>query len=207
MKFYNSLGPNPRMVRMYLAEKGIDDIEFVEVDIVGGENRGEAHLKRNPSGQMPALETDDGQFISEVTAICEYLEEKHPDDKGLFGNSAEERAESRMWLRKVDLNICEPLANGFRSGPGYDMFKDRMPVRKDISEGLIAWGYHYLGWLDQQLEGKDYLCGDRFTFGDILLFGWLDFLSVMGNPLPEDMKNVGAWFERVKGRPSAAASA
>ena len=108
MKLYDSIGPNPRIVRMFMAEKGID-IPKQTVDLRGGENRQEPHLKRNPMGQMPTLELDDGSYLAEITAICEYLEEKNPKP-AMIGSTPEERAECRMWTRRVDLNICEPLA-------------------------------------------------------------------------------------------------
>ena len=203
MKFFNSMGPNPRMVRMFAAEKGID-LEMQEVDLPGGENRQAEHLKRNPSGQMPALELDNGSYLSEVTAICEYLDEIKPEP-ALIGTTPEERAETRMWARKVDLLVCEPLANGFRCGPGFDFFKDRMPVDQALSEGLINWGQHYLKWLDGEMTGKDYLCGTRFTMADVLLFAWLDFLGSMGAPIDPALANIAAWAERVKARPSAEA--
>lgn len=203
MKFYNSMGPNPHIVRMYMAEKGIK-IDTVEVDLMAGENRQEAHLKRNPSGQMPALELDDGSFISEVSVICDYLEEKD-GASSLFGTTPEERAETRMWARKVDLNICEPMANGFRAAEGYEIFKDRFPVYQDIAEGSKSMGQDNLAWLDKQLAGKDYLCGDRFSYADCHLFSWLAFLGAMGQAVSPDLGNVTAWMERVGGRESAAA--
>jgi glutathione S-transferase len=116
MKFYNSIGPNPRVVKMFMAEKAIA-IPRVEVDLRAGENRQPAHLARNPSGQMPTLELDDGRFLAEVTAICEYLEERHPASP-LIGANAEERAMTRMWTRRVDLQIVEPMLNGFRAAEG-----------------------------------------------------------------------------------------
>src|ERR1700732_4515620 len=110
MNLYDSIGPNPRIVRMFMAEKGIE-MPKQTVDLRAGENRQEAHLQRNPHGQMPTLELDDGRYLSEITAICEYLEEKQPSPP-LIGSTAEERAECRMWARRVDLNIGEPLPNG-----------------------------------------------------------------------------------------------
>src|SRR5512143_2853129 len=112
MKFYNSIGPNPRVVRMFMAEKGVS-IPTQEVNLMKGENREGDHLKRNPHGQMPTLELDNGAFLSEITAICEYLEDKNPKP-ALIGTTPEEKAETRMWTRRIDLNICEPMANGFR---------------------------------------------------------------------------------------------
>ena len=98
MKLYDSIGPNPRIVRMFMAEKGID-MPKQTVDLRGGENRQAEHLKRNPHGQMPTLELDDGSYLSEITAICEYLEEKNPKP-AMIGSTPEERAECRMWTRR-----------------------------------------------------------------------------------------------------------
>jgi glutathione S-transferase len=203
MKLYDGLGPNPKIVRMFMAEKGID-LPKVTVDLRAGENRQAAHLKRNPSGQLPTLETDDGRCISEVTAICEYLEEKFPQ-KPLIGTTPEERGETRMWTRKVDLMICEPMANGFRFGEGLQLFKERIHTEPDAAPGLKRLAAANLKWLDKQLEGKTWIAGSRFSLADILLFGMMSFFTTMGQPLDPSLKNVAAWFERVKARPSAAA--
>ena len=127
MKFYDSVGPNPRIVRMFMAEKGIE-MPKQTVDLRKGENREAEHLKRNPHGQMPTLELDDGSYLSEIIPICEYLEEKNPAP-AMIGATAEERAECRMWTRRVDLNICEHMANGFRFGEGLKFFEKRIPCR------------------------------------------------------------------------------
>ena len=203
MKLYDSIGPNPHIVRMFLAEKGIE-MPRQTVDLRGGENRQEAHLKRNPMGQMPTLELDDGSFLSEITAICEYLEEKNPQP-ALIGSTPEQRAECRMWTRRVDLNICEPLANGFRFGEGLKMFETRIPVVPEASPGLKMVAAKRLQWLNDQIAGKDYLCGKRFTFADIFLFGWLKFAGQVGQPLDPANANIVAWMARVGERPSAKA--
>jgi len=204
MKLYDSIGPNPRIVRMFMAEKGID-IPKQTVDLRGGENRQDAHLKRNPHGQMPTLELDDGSYLSEVTAICEYLEETHPTPP-LIGATAEQRAECRMWTRRVDLNICEPLANGYRFGEGLKMFETRIPVAAEASPGLKKIAANRLQWLDGQLgDGRDYLCGQRFTLADILLYCFLDFGAKVGQPLDTANANIATWFTRVGQRPSAKA--
>ena len=204
MKFYDSIGPNPRVVRMFMAEKGID-MPKQTVDLRGGENRQDAHLKRNPHGQMPTLELDDGSYLSEITAICEYLEEKQPTPP-LIGATPEERAESRMWTRRVDLNICEPLANGYRFGEGLKFFEKRIPVAAEASPGLKKIAANRLQWLNAQLgDGRDYLCGKRFTLADIHLFCFLDFGALVGQPLHPANANIAAWFARVGERPSAKA--
>lgn len=206
MKFYNSIGPNPRVVKMFMQEKGIT-VPFVEVDLMAGENRKEPYVAKNPGGQLPALELDDGTVLTEITNICEYLEEKNPDTTPLFGTTPEERAETRMWTRRVDLGICEPLANGFRFSEGLPLFKDRMLTRPEAAEGLKAMAQDKLQWLDKLMAGKEYIAGKRMTYADIHLFVFLDFGAAVGQPLNPALKNIGAWFERMKARPSAAATA
>jgi glutathione S-transferase len=204
MKLYDSIGPNPRIVRMFMAEKAID-IPKQTVDLRGGENRQDAHLQRNPHGQMPTLELDDGGYLSEITAICEYLEEKQPTP-ALIGATAEERAECRMWTRRVDLNICEPLANGYRFGEGLKFFEKRIPVAAEASPGLKNIAANRLQWLDRQLgDGREYLCGKRFTLADIHLYCFLDFGAMVGQPLDPANANIAAWFARVGQRPSVKA--
>jgi glutathione S-transferase len=204
MKFYNSVGPNPRVVKMFMAEKGID-IARVEVDLRAGENRQAAHVARNPSGQMPTLELEDGSYLAEVTAICEYLEELHPSP-ALIGASAQERAMTRMWTRRVDLYIVEPMLTGFRSSQGFNFFKDRLRVFPQAADDLKTLAQEKISWLDTLIEGRDFIAGPRFTLADILLFCTMDFAATVGQPLNPANANIAAWFERVKARPSAAAS-
>jgi glutathione S-transferase len=203
MKLYDSIGPNPHIVRMFMAEKGID-MPKQAVDLRKGENREAEHLKRNPHGQMPTLELDDGSYLSEITAICEYLEEKNPAP-ALIGSTPEQRAECRMWTRRVDLNICEPLANGYRFGEALKFFEKRIPVVPEAAPGLKMIAQNRLKWLDGQIAGKDYLCGKRFTLADIFLYGWLNFGNQVGQPLDPDNTHIAAWFARIGERPSAKA--
>ena len=204
MKLYNSIGPNPHVVRMFIAEKGID-IPKAEVDLVKGENRGDTHLKRNPHGQMPCLELDNGQFVSEILPICEYLEEKFPSP-ALIGVTPEERAEARMWMRRIDLNITEMMAMGFRFSQGLDLFKGRIFTAPEAADGLKALAQDRLKWLDGQMaDGREFVCGKRFTLADIHLYCFLDFGNNVGQPLNPEFKNLTAWFARVKARPSATA--
>lgn len=203
MKLINSVGPNPQVVRMFIAEKGIT-VPVENIDLMKGENRQEAHLKRNPHGQTPALELDNGSYLAEITVICEYLEDKNPKNP-LIGSNAEEKAETRMWTRRIDLNICEPLANGFRFSAGLALFKDRIITRPEAADGLKAIAQDRLKWLDGQIAGKQFICGDRFTLADILLYCFLAFGNQVGQPLNPEFKNLTAWFARVGERPSAKA--
>jgi glutathione S-transferase len=203
MKLINSVGPNPHVVRMFIAEKGLN-IPVENIDLMKGENRQEAHLKRNPHGQSPALELDNGSYLSEITVICEYLEDKNPKP-ALIGANAEEKGETRMWTRRIDLNICEPLANGFRFSAGLPLFKDRIVTRPEAADGLKAIAQDRLKWLDGQMAGKKFICGDRFTLADILLYCFTAFGNQVGQPLNPEFKNLTGWFARVGERPSAKA--
>jgi glutathione S-transferase len=204
MKLYQSIGPNPRVVTLFIAEKGLD-VPRADINLMGGENRQAPHLARNPSGQTPTLELDDGACLAEITAICEYLEEKQPQP-ALIGTTPEERAETRMWTRRVDLRICEPMANGFRFGEGLDLFKERVLCVPEASPGLKAMARNGEEWLEGQLKGP-WICGDRFTLADILLFAFIEFGGQVGQPLDPGFKQLNAWFERVKARPSVAVGA
>lgn len=203
MKLYQSVGPNPHVVRMFIAEKGMD-VPMEKVDVRGGENRQSDYLKINPRGQSPALITDSGQLISEITAICEYLEELQPAP-ALIGTTPEERGEVRMWTRRIDLGICEPLANGFRYSDAIEMFRPRMRVIPEAAEGLKGCAQDIMTWLDGQMDGKTWICGDRFTLADILLFCFVDFGAKVGQKIDPGNANLTSWYERTKERPSASA--
>ena len=203
MKLYNSIGPNPKVVRMFAAELGAK-LDLHEVDIMAGENRQEAFLKVNPAGQLPALQLDNGEILSEITAICEYLDEK-AGSTPLVGITPEERAETRMWMRRVDLGIMEPLANGFRFAEGKDIFTGRMTLIPQAADDLKKIAQEKLTWLDGQMAGKDYICGDRFTLADVMLYAFLEFGAQVGQPLNPENANIMAWWERVQARPSAEA--
>lgn len=205
MKLYTSMGPNPRIVNMFLAEKGLD-LDTVEVNLGTGENRQADFLKINPAGQCPALQLDDSSVISETIVVCEYLEELNPGP-AIVGSTAEERANTRMWCRRTDLKITEFLGMAFRSGAGHDFFKDRMTLMPNSVEEILAVTKEGMEWLEQQIEGRDYIARDSFTLADISFFCWMDFLGPMGMGITEDMKNLSAWYERIKQRPSAVATA
>ena len=204
MLVYNSFGPNPRALRMFLAEKELT-IPTRDVDLMAAENRRPPYTDLNPGGQLPALELDNGKTIGETVAIFEYLEEKNPKP-ALVGATAEERAETRQWQRRVELNITENVYNGFRSGEGFELFKNRMPVFPESAASLKAIGQKRMEWLDGLIAGRDWIVPDRFTIADIILYCCLDFSSGVGQPIPASAKNLQAWFKRAADRPSASAS-
>lgn len=204
MLLYDGFGPNPRAMRMFLAEKSIT-IPTKPIDLMKAENRRPPYTDRNPGGQLPALELDNGRCIGETVAIWEYLEEKYPNP-ALIGGSAEDRAEARQWQRRVELKITEHLYNGFRYSEGAPIFKDRMRILPEAAPGLKLAVQDGLKWLDGQLEGKQWIAGDRFTIADIILYCALDFGAGVGQKIDPSLKNVTAWFNRVNSRPSAQAS-
>ena len=204
MKIYDSFGPNPRALRMFLHEKGID-VPKEAIDLLGMENRRPPYTDRNPGGQLPSLEMDDGRVIGETVAIFEYLEEKHPAP-ALIGSTPEDRAETRCWQRRVELRITEHVYNGFRFAEGIELFRPRLRVLPEAADGLKATARDNLVWLDHLLAGKRWIAGDRFTIADIILYCALDFGRGVGQPFDADLRNVAGWFERVAARPSAAAS-
>lgn len=205
MKLHTSIGPNPRVVRMFIAEKGLE-LPEVQVDLMGGENRKAPYNTNvNPAGQMPALELDDGSCLTEITAICEYLEELHPTPV-LIGATPEARAKTRMWTRRVDLKVCEPMANGFRFAEGLALFENRLRCLPDAAPGLKAIARDGEEWLESQFKGP-WIAGEAFTLADILLFAFIEFGGAVGQPLDPAFAKLTEWRARVKARPSAAATA
>lgn len=204
MKLLNSFGPNPRLVRMFMAEKGIS-IASEDHDLLGGANRQAPYLKKNPAGQTPSLELDDGTVLAETVTICEYLEELHPQP-ALVGTTALERANTRMWVRRVELNITEYMYNGFRFAEGIEIFRNRMVCIPEASPGLKAKAKAGREWLDGLIAGRDFIAGNKISLADIVLYACVDFCKGVGQPLDPELKNLAAWYARVNARPSATAS-
>ena len=203
MKLYNSMGPNPHIVRMFAAELDVS-LELIEIDLMAGENRESAYLARNPAGQLPALELDDGEIIAESTAICEYLDET--STKTLLGHTAAERAQTRMWTRRLDLSICEPMLNGFRYSEGLPIFQNRMIMIPEAAAGLKNVAQDRLAWLDQQMaDGRQFIVGERVTLADVFLYCMLTFGTAVGQPMSPDHTHIAKWYERMAARPSAEA--
>ncbi len=204
MKFYNSLGPNPRLVRFFMLEKGIE-LPTEEVDIMAGANRQADYLAKNPFGELPSLELDDGTVLAETVAICEYLEELHPEPV-LVGATPEERANTRMWTRRVEIGITAPMTDAFRSAEGAPMFKDRRHLIPQAADDWKAIAQEGLARLDASIEGREFLAGDRLSLADIVLYCLCDFGASMGQPIAPENANLTAWLARLASRPAAEAS-
>lgn len=204
MKLLNAFGPNPRLVRMFMAEKGLT-MPLEDVDLLGGANRQAPYLKKNPAGQLPALELDDGTVISETVTICEFLEEKQPTPV-LIGATATERANTRMWVRRVELNITEHMLNGFRFAEGIDIFRNRMVCLPEAASGIKTKARAGREWLNGLIADCDYIAGNKFSLADIVLFCCVDFCKAVGQPLEAELKHLSAWHARINARPSSSAS-
>jgi glutathione S-transferase len=142
--------------------------------------------------------------IAETIAICEYIEEQKPRP-ALVGADPAERAETRMWVRRVEWKIIQPLADGFRFAEGLPLFKERIRTVPEAAPGLKLIAQDGLGWLDQQIAGRDTIVPKRFTLADVALFAFLEFGATVGQGLDPSRKNLAAWLERMKARPSAKA--
>lgn len=204
MKLFDALSPAPRCLRMYLIEKGIM-LDSLQVDVFAGENRQAPYLQHNPAGQTPALLLDDGTCIAESVAIMEYVEELHPEPP-LFGSTPRERALTRQWQRRVELNITENMHNAFHYAEGHARFEGRIPLAPEAADGLKRVAQDRIAWLDGMLEGHRYVVGKRFTVADIWLYVWLDFGDSVGQPFDRSLPNLGPWFTRIAARSSAGAS-
>jgi len=204
MKLYSSVGPNPRIVRMFMAERGVE-LPVEEVDIMAGDNLADSYKALNPSAQSPCLQLDDGSVLAEVTVICAYLDEIN-EGASLIGDTPQQRAETRMWNRRFDTRILEPLSLAFRSAEGLEMFKDRCHVIPHAADDLKATVQESWAWLEALMADKQYVCGDRFTLADIQLYVFADFGKMVGQGMPDDLPNLQAWYARVAQRPSVMAS-
>ncbi len=204
MLLLDALSPAPRALRMYLLEKGLS-LPTRQVDVFSGENRQPAYLSHHPAGQTPALLLEDGTALAESIAIMEYLEELHPAPP-LIGSTPVERALTRQWQRRVELNVTENLHNAYHYAEGLARFTGRIPVEPEAAPGLKRVAQDRLAWLDPMLAGRAWLAGERFTVADLWLYVWLDFARSVGQPFDEGLPHLGPWFQRVAARPSAEAS-
>ncbi len=203
MLFYDSPNPapNPRRVRIFAAEKGID-LSSKEVSIPKREQKAPEYVAKNPRGQTPILELDDGTVIAESVAIMRYLEVEHPDPP-LFGTTAREIAEIEMWNRRVEMILMPAIAavwvhtHPFTAAlPGRNVEWGESN-RPRVAEGML--------FFDESLEGREYLAGSVFSAADILLLTTVDFAKFIGLEMPSECANLLGWHERVSARPSASA--
>jgi glutathione S-transferase len=196
------LAPNPRRVRIFLAEKGLT-IPAEKVDLAKLEHRSPDFIAKNPFQQVPVLILDDGTAISESVAICRYFEEQHPEPP-LFGRDAMERVMVEMWQRRMELGLLAPVTHCFRhSHPA--MAELEKPQVKEWAEVNRPRVLKLLSWLDQELAGRRFIAGDTYTIADITALVAIDFMKPAKIERPADLENVARWYAEVSSRPSAKA--
>jgi glutathione S-transferase len=193
--------PNPRRVRIFLAEKGIT-VPTQQVDIAAKENRAPAFLAKNPLGGVPVLELDDGTCIAESVAICRYFEELHPEPP-LFGTGPTDRALVEMWQRRMELSLLVPVSHAFQHT--HQFFAGRLKQVPDYGAAAKEVAEKRLEWLDGQLGECPYVAGERYTIADITTLCAVDFGRVSGIRIQPEQKNLARWYADVSGRPSAKA--
>ena len=202
MKIYEfTQAPNPRRVRVFLAEKGIQ-VPFEQVNISAGDNRKPEFLKINPMGGVPVLELDDGTHIAESVAICKYFEVQKPEP-ALFGVDAKDRAVVEMWNRRMEFEILGMAAGAFRNTS--EFFKGRVPQSKEYGEICHAAALKRLEWLDKELANRQFIAGERYSIADITALIGIDFGRTTGIKITPEQKNLKRWHDAVSSRPSAKA--
>lgn len=204
MQLYDAVSPAPRCLRMFILEKGLS-IPSVKVDVFAGENRRAPYLGVNPAGQTPALALDEGNGIAESVAIAEYLEELHPEP-ALIGRTPIERATTRQWWRRVELNVTEFIHNAYHYAEGLARFRDRIPVAPEAADGLKRVAQDRIAWLDKMMGSGPYFCGERMSAADIWLYVWLDFGDTVKQPFDRALPRITPWFDRMAARKSAETS-
>ncbi len=203
MKLYDAgRAPNPRRVRVFLAEKGVT-VPVISIDLARLEHKAPAYVAVNPLQRTPALELDDGTVITESIAICRYFEELHPEPP-LFGTAPLDKARIEMWQRRLEFGLLGTVAA---------VFRHLHPAMAEMEVPQVAaWGetnkprvIEFLRFLDDELADRPFIAGDRFSVADITGLVGLDFMKPAKLSLPDELANVRRWHAELAARPSAQA--
>ena len=203
MKLYDSRrAPNPRRVRWFMAEKGIADVEIVDVDLLAGAHKSDDYLARAGMPMVPALTMDDGVTITESIAICRYLESLYPEPN-LFGRDPRAAAITEMWLRRAEMLAAGPLMQAVRhSHPALAVLEIQVP---EVAANNQAQAERGLELFDRRLGESAWLAGEDISMADGVLFIGIDFARMIRFKPPEALKNLGRWLSKMRERPSAGA--
>ena len=203
MKLYNEANPapNPRRVRIFLAEKSIS-IPLVHVPMRQGAHKSPEFKAKNSLGQVPVLELDDGATLSESIAICRYLEELHPAP-ALFGNDPWQRANIEMWMRRIEITLGNRIGAVWINTHKYTASLGTQ--YKDYGEAMRVRALEMMRWLDGEIAGRDFISSDQYSMADIVALTTIDFGGFIGIEMPDDLAHLRAWHSRVSARPSAVA--
>jgi glutathione S-transferase len=196
--------PNPRRVRWAMAEKGISDLEIVNIDITAGEHREPAYRGKVGLPHIPALELDDGVVVSESIAICRYLEALHPEPN-LFGRGPEETAVIEMWMRRCEIYLANPLMMYVRlSHPALAALE---PPNPEVAKYNLNAAERFMKVIDRRLEGREFIAVDRISMADIVAVVGVEFGRLLKYRPPEALANLHRWHAEMRARPAASAGA
>ena len=204
MKLYGEANPapNPRRVRIFAAEKGLE-LPQIQIALRRGEHKSPEHKARNSLGQVPVLELEDGETICESVSICRYLEALHPAPP-LFGACALTQARTDMWIRRIEFQIMIPVAMYWRHA--HPLTASLLVQNNAFGESNKPIVGKTMSWLDRELaDGRDWIAGDAFGMADIVALTTIDFAGFIGLDVPEEAERLKAWRERASARPSASA--
>jgi glutathione S-transferase len=203
MKLYDSRrAPNPRRVRWVMAEKGVEDIEIIQVDLFKNEHRDPAFLAKAGLANVPALELDDGLVITESLAICRFLETLHPEPN-LFGRDPRETAIIEMWTRRAEMLLATPLMMTVRhSHPALASLETQSPAVADLNRGAASRAAVIF---DRRLSQSAFIAADRVTIADIIAYTALDFARMAAFKVPPEAASLSAWMAVMRARPAATA--
>ena len=204
MKLYGEANPapNPRRVRIFAAEKGLD-LPEIHIGMRQGGHKSPEHKARNSLGQVPVLELDDGEMISESVAICRYLEALHPTPP-MFGTCALTQARTDMWIRRIEFQVMIPVGMYWRHA--HPLTASLLVQNREFGESNKPIAGKTMLWLDRELaDGREWIAGDAFGMADIVALTTIDFAGFIGLEVPEEAGHVKAWRARASARPSASA--
>lgn len=204
MLFYDAANPapNPRRVRIYLAEKGLS-VPTQELSIIKGEHKAPEFTARYPQGQLPVLELDDGRVIGESVAICRYFETLHPLPP-MFGTDAFSIAEIDMWIRRVEFTLMNPIGQVWMHTHPFTA-RVVVPQYTEFGESNRPKALAAMKRIDEALMDREFLAGDSYSMADMVLLTTIDFAGSIGLPMPDDLTALSDWHARMTARPSASA--
>ena len=203
MLFYDAdnPAPNPRRVRIFMAEKGIE-VPTKSVSIIEREQKAPDYVKKNSLGQIPILELDDGTILAESISICRYLEALNPEP-ALFGGTPLEMAQIDMWNRRIEMQVHAPIGLFWRHA--HPFTAKIIKQYTDFGQSNLENSHNAMRWLDKEIANRDFIAGDTYSIADISALCAIDFANFIGIDIPEDCKALHAWHKRVSERPSAQA--
>ena len=206
MKLYTSnRAPNPRRVRWVMAEKGISDVDLIEIDIMSGAHKTAEYRQRVGVPHVPALELDDGTTISESIAICRYLEALYPEPN-LFGHDAREQAIVEMWTRRGEFYLANPIMLSVRHSHPALVALEATQVPQVADYNRLG-AERFMRTLDRHLAEHEFIALDRFTIADVVATVGLDFARLVKYRPPEEFTHLARWYKASRARPAAGAGA